>query len=84
MMSPMGCENVVVQWALAETSYLSYWKAQQMEAGTLSIRQLVNLVQEIEPYLQPGPHLIRPQASVEEWSRYVVSEVFCASMMIFN
>ena len=82
MMSLMGCENVVV-WALAETSYLSYWKARQMEAGTLSIRQLVNLVQEIEPYLQPGPRPIQPQASIEDWSRYVASEVFRTSTKLF-
>jgi hypothetical protein len=82
MLSPMGCENVVV-WALAETSYLSWWKAKHTYRGDLSIRQLVSLVQEIEPYLLPGPRPVRPQLTPEDWTRYLASEIFRTSTKLF-
>lgn len=82
MLSPMGCENVVV-WALAETSYLSWWKARHAAAGDLSIRQLVASVQEIEPYLQAGPRPIPPQHTTGDWARYLASEIFRTSTKLF-
>lgn len=82
MLSPMGCENTVV-WALAETSNLSYWKARLEAQGSLSIRHLVNQVQEIEPYLQQGPLPIEPHDSPEDWSRYLTSEIFRTSTRLF-
>lgn len=82
MMSPMGCENVVV-WALAEASYLSWWKRRRLMAGDLSIRQLVYQIQEIEPYLQAGPRPIQPQSDAEGWSRYLASEIFRTSTKLF-
>jgi len=82
MMSPMGCENVVV-WALAEASYLSWWKRRRLTAGDLSIRQLVYQIQEIEPYLQAGPRPIQPQSDAEGWSRYLASEIFRTSTKLF-
>ncbi|KAK0204810.1 hypothetical protein DFS33DRAFT_696458 [Desarmillaria ectypa] len=36
MMTVMGCENRIV-WALAETSYLAYWKQRQLSNGVLTL-----------------------------------------------
>jgi len=82
MLTPMGCENTVV-WALAETSYLAYWKAKSISQGNLSIRQLVTQVQEIEPYLLPGPRPIEPREGPEGWSRFLTSEIFRTSTRLF-
>lgn len=82
MLSPMGCENIVV-WALAETSSLAYWKTTSEKQGNLSIRQLVNKVQEIEPWLLPGPRPIEPRDGSDGWSRYLVSEIFRTSTRLF-
>lgn len=82
MLSPMGCENIVV-WALAETSYLAFCKARSERQGTLSIRQLVHHVQEIEPWLQQGPQPIRPCDSPEGWSCYLISEIFRTSTRLY-
>lgn len=82
MLSPMGCDNTVV-WALAETSNLAYCKAKSERQGSLSIRQLVNKVQDIEPWLLPGPQPIEPRDSPEGWSRYLTSEIFRTSTRLF-
>jgi hypothetical protein len=82
MMSPMGCQNIVV-WALAETSYLSYWKTHQEQRGTLSIPELVRKVADIEQYLRPGPRPERPHENAEDWSRFLASEIFRTSTRLF-
>jgi hypothetical protein len=82
MLSPMGCENSVVL-ALAETSNLAYYKAKSERQGCLSIRQLVNKVQEIEPLLLPSPLPMEPRDSPEGWSRYLTSEIFRTSTRLF-
>ncbi|KAF9532464.1 hypothetical protein CPB83DRAFT_846832 [Crepidotus variabilis] len=82
MMSPMGCENVVV-WALAEASELSCWKSRHERMGDLSIRELVRRASEIEPYLQAGPQPIKPCDSPESWARYFASEIFRTSTKLF-
>ena len=83
MMSPMGCENVVV-WALAEASSLSCWKRSNKRKGTLSQRELVRRVEDIENHLepqppQPQPHLENP----EEWSRLLASRIFRSATKLF-
>ena len=83
MMSPMGCENVVV-WALAEASSLSCWKRSSKRKGSLSQRELVHKVEEIEIHLEPQaplpqPHLENP----EEWSRLLASRIFRSSTKLF-
>ncbi|KAF8969158.1 fungal-specific transcription factor domain-containing protein [Flammula alnicola] len=82
MLSPMGCENVVV-WALAETAYLAYWKRRHEEMGELSVRELVQKVQEIEAHLQPGPRPERPQPDSDSYSRFVASEIFRTATRLF-
>ena len=47
MMSPMGCENIIV-WALAETSALAHWKAKEKKKGSLSMPELVLKAKRIE------------------------------------
>ncbi|KAF8907284.1 hypothetical protein CPB84DRAFT_1822515 [Gymnopilus junonius] len=74
MMSPMGCENIVV-WALAETSWLAFFKAEREKTGTLSIPDLVRRVADIDQYLRPGPRPEPPQRSNEEWSRLFLKTV---------
>ena len=83
MMSPMGCENVVV-WALAEASNLSYWKRSHKRKGTLSQRELVRKVEEIEIYLEPQLPLPQPPLEdPEEWSRLLTSRIFRSSTKLF-
>ncbi|KAH9481306.1 ustiloxin B cluster transcription factor ustR [Psilocybe cubensis] len=82
MMSPMGCQNQVV-WALAETSYLSYWKKIQQQQGTLSIADLVRRVADIDVYLEEGPLPERPQKDEEDWTRYLASEIFRTATRLF-
>jgi len=82
MLTPMGCENTVV-WALAETSDLSYWKRLHERQGDLSVRALVARVEKIEPYLEKPPLPVRPQATSEDWSRYLASEIFRTSTKLF-
>ena len=83
MMSPMGCENVVL-WALAEASSLSCWKRSMRRKGSLSQRELVRKVEEIEIYLEPQPPLPQPPLeSPEEWSRLLTSRIFRSSTKLF-
>ena len=83
MMSPMGCENVVV-WALAEASSLSCWKRSSKRKGTLSQRELVHKVEEIEIYLEPHAPLPEPRLETpEEWSRLLASRIFRSSTKLF-
>ena len=83
MMSPMGCENVVV-WALAEASSLSCWKRSHKRKGTLSQRELLRKVEEIETHLEPqAPLPQRPLNSPEEWSRLLTSRIFSSSTKLF-
>ena len=83
MMSPMGCENVVV-WALAEVSSLSCWKQSSKRKGTFSQRELVHKVEEIENHLEPQAPLPQPHPETpEEWSRLLASRIFCSSTKLF-
>lgn len=82
MMSPMGCKNQVV-WALAETSYLSYWKKFNQQQGTLSIAELMRKVADIDLYLEEGPLPERPQKDEEDWTRYLASEIFRTATRLF-
>ena len=83
MMSPMGCENVVV-WALAEASSLSCWKRSSKRKGNLSQRELVHKAEEIEIHLEPQPPLPQPPLeSPEEWSRLLTSRIFRSSTKLF-
>ena len=83
MMSPMGCENVVV-WALAEASSLSCWKRSSKRKGTLSQRELVRKVEEIELHLEPRPPLPQPPLeSSDEWTRLLTSRIFRSSTKLF-
>ena len=83
MMSPMGCENVVV-WALAEASSLSCWKRSSKRKGTLSQRELVHKVEEIENHLEPQAPLPQPHLETpEEWSRLLASRIFRSSTKLF-
>ncbi|KAF4613698.1 hypothetical protein D9613_007940 [Agrocybe pediades] len=75
MLSPMGCENVVV-YALAETANLAYWKRKHEQAGDLSVSQLVHRVQEIDALLGEGPLPEAPQPTAEDWARYRAAEIF--------
>ena len=83
MMSPMGCENVVV-WALAEASSLSCWKRFHRRKGTLSQRELVRKAEEIEIHLEPQLPLPQPPLEdPEEWSRLLTSRIFRSSTKLF-
>lgn len=83
MMSPMGCENVVV-WALAEASSLSYWKRSNKRKGTLSHRELVHRAEEIETHLDTQIPLPQPRPEKpEEWSRLLASRIFRSSTKLF-
>lgn len=85
MMSPMGCENVVL-WALAEASSLSCWKRANKRRGTLSHRELVHKAEEIEVHLEPQVPLPQPQLepeSPEQASRLLASRIFRSSTKLF-
>jgi len=83
MMSPMGCENVVV-WALAEASSLSCWKRANKRKGTLNQRELVRKVEEIEIPLEPQPPLPQPPPEkVEDLSRLLASRIFRSATKLF-
>lgn len=84
MMSPMGCENVVV-WALAEASSLSCWKRAHKRKGTLSQRELIRRAEEIEDHLEAQISLPQPQPSLEatEESRVLASRIFRSSTKLF-
>lgn len=82
MMSPMGCQNTVV-WALAETSYLSYWKRTHETNGILSLPTLLRKVAYIDEYLEEGPLPERPQQNDDDWARYLTSEIFRTSTRLF-
>ena len=83
MMSPMGCENVVV-WALAEASSLSCWKRSNKRKGTLNQRELVRKVEDIEIHLEPQPPLPQPPLeSPEDWSRLLTSRIFRSATRLF-
>ena len=83
MMSPMGCENVVV-WALAEASSLSCWKRANKRKGTLSHRELVHKAEEIEAHLEHQVGLPQPAPKgPEEWSRVLTSRIFRSSTKLF-
>ncbi|KAF8813338.1 hypothetical protein BYT27DRAFT_7335008 [Phlegmacium glaucopus] len=84
MMSPMGCENVVV-WALAEASSLSCWKRSHKRRGTLNRRELVHKAEEIEVHLEPQvplpqPHLENPHS---DWPRLLASRIFRSATRLF-
>jgi len=52
--------------------------------GTLSQRELVRKVEEIETYLEPQPPLPQPPLeSAEEWSRLLTSRIFRSSTKLF-
>jgi len=83
MMTPMGCENVVV-WALAEASSLSCWKRSHKRRGTLSRRELVHKAEEIEIHLEPRAPQPRPEnPDSEDWSRLLASRIFRSSTKLF-
>ncbi|KIM40020.1 hypothetical protein M413DRAFT_29155 [Hebeloma cylindrosporum] len=82
MLDPMGCTNTVL-WALAETTYIAYWKRRHEEDGNLSVRELVRKVSEIEQHLQPLPRPYEPQKSSAEWSRFFASEMFRTGTKLF-
>jgi len=83
MMSPMGCENVIV-WALAEASSLSCWKRSSKRKGTLSQRELVRKVEEIEKHLELQPPLPQPPLeNPEMWSRLLASRIFRSATKLF-
>jgi hypothetical protein len=82
MLEPMGCTNTVV-WALAETTYIAYWKHRHEQDGNLSVRELVRRVQEIELHLTPLPRPHKPQTSPSAWSRFFVSEMFRTATKLF-
>jgi len=78
MMSPMGCENIVV-WALAETTNLSYWKRKHEQEGNLSVSDLVHRVQDIDAHLGEGPLPEIPSLTPEDWARRRTAEIFRTS-----
>ena len=82
MLEPMGCTNTVV-WALAETTYIAYWKQRHEQSGNLSVRELVRKVQEIELHLSPLPRPYKPQTGPAEWSRFFASEMFRTATKLF-
>ena len=82
MMSPMGCERVVV-WALAEASNLSCWKRSSNRKGTLSQRELVRKVEEIETHLERHAPLLQPHPENPEWSRLLNSQIFRSATKLF-
>ncbi|KAF8150822.1 fungal-specific transcription factor domain-containing protein [Crassisporium funariophilum] len=83
MMTPMGCENIVL-WALAEASSLSVWKRNQQNRGTLSIRDLVQKAYDIESYLVPQyPQPPPPLKDPIELSRFLASQIFRSSTKLF-
>ncbi|RDB26195.1 C6 finger domain transcription factor nosA [Hypsizygus marmoreus] len=81
MMSPMGCQNVVV-WALAETSSLAYWKRSQLEKGALSMPLLVRRGEEIDEYLAP-PLQQDVVTGDLDGCRLLASEIFRASTRLY-
>jgi len=82
MLEPMGCTNTVV-WALAETTYIAYWKQRHEQGGNLSVRELVRMVQDIEQHLLPLPRPYKPQKGPAEWSRFFASEMFRTATKLF-
>ena len=83
MMSPMGCENIVV-WALAEASSLSCWKRANKRKGTLSHRELVHKAEEIEIHLEnQGPQPQPPPQSAEGRDRFHASQIFRSAAKLF-
>lgn len=82
MLEPMGCTNTVV-WALAETAFIAYWKQRHEQAGSLSVRELVRRVQEVEVHLTPLPRPYKPQTGPSQWSRFFASEMFRTATKLF-
>ena len=79
----MGCESVVV-WALAEASSLSCWKRSSNRKGTLSQRELVRKVEEIEIHLELQAPLAQPHLEdTEAWSQLLTTQIFRSATKLF-
>lgn len=50
-----GCPDEAVL-ALAESAHLAYWKANELQKGSLSMRELIRLGDQIEQTLQQYPY----------------------------
>ncbi|PBK75676.1 hypothetical protein ARMSODRAFT_949988 [Armillaria solidipes] len=81
MMTVMGCESRVV-WALAETSYLAYWKQRQLDRGVLSVPSLFTRSQPIDLCLSEPLQFPRNESQVDE-ARNRSSEIFRTSARVY-
>ena len=88
MMSPMGCENIIV-WALAETSALAHWKATKKKDGSLSMPKLVVAAQQIESQAYardirppPGAELLMKNGNLQGL-RQLASEIFRSATRLY-
>jgi len=84
MMSMMGCANHIV-WAMAEVSYLSWWKVDMQRSGRLSIPELVEKGREIDKHLlRSGPMPLLPvRGGDTDALRLLTSEVFRSSTRVY-
>ncbi|KAF9451906.1 hypothetical protein P691DRAFT_756900 [Macrolepiota fuliginosa MF-IS2] len=84
MLSPMGCENIVV-WALAEISALSVQKSNSKE-DQLPGQQIAHRSAEIEKELK-GYHSVKTLADFDNdplvYSRYLTSHIFRTSALLY-
>ncbi|KAJ6624042.1 fungal-specific transcription factor domain-containing protein [Mycena sp. CBHHK59/15] len=83
MLSVMGCENHVV-WALAETSALAVWKAEQLRHGRLSVPDLVARAATLDAHLVPAtppPPLYPPSARAH--ARALSAHIFRAATRVY-
>ncbi|KDQ57063.1 hypothetical protein JAAARDRAFT_194246 [Jaapia argillacea MUCL 33604] len=83
MLTPMGCENSVVL-GLAETSYLAWWKENEINHRRLSIFELYDRAKDIElRYLGPPQPAAPSYGTPEEDLRHRTSDIFRASARVF-
>jgi len=90
MMSPMGCQNIIV-WALAETSALAHRKVLKKRNGSLSMPELVLEAEQIESqayernlnsYPQPPADLLMRNGNLQGL-RQLASEIFSSATRLY-
>ncbi|KAJ7285216.1 fungal-specific transcription factor domain-containing protein [Mycena rebaudengoi] len=82
MMSVMGCENHIV-WALAEASALSVWKREKLQAGCLSIPELVAKASHLDNYLLAPTQFHLDYRSTTDMARELSSNIFRAATRVY-
>ncbi|EPQ54325.1 hypothetical protein GLOTRDRAFT_78300 [Gloeophyllum trabeum ATCC 11539] len=82
MVKPMGCDNQTFL-ALAETSYLAWWKESQQKQNRLSVIELIEQGRDIEKRLKPqGAAFVGTASAVDDRHR-LTCNIFRASARLY-